>query len=99
MITGPAVTWSSSADAIATVDQAGLGSAVAFGTATIQATAAGVAAQVVADSPEAAKLLAQASDDLRRSLEARDVNLISLEVSTSTGPPIPVLSTLAVAAS
>jgi flagellar hook-length control protein FliK len=50
----------------------------------LQATSAGVAAQVVADSPEAAKLLAQASDDLRRSLEARDVNLISLEVSTSS---------------
>jgi hypothetical protein len=28
-------------------------------------------------------MLAQAGDDLRRSLEARDVNLISLEVSTS----------------
>ena len=50
----------------------------------LQSTAAGVAAQVVADSPEAAKLLAQATDDLRRSLEARDVNLISLEVSTSS---------------
>jgi flagellar hook-length control protein FliK len=49
----------------------------------LQATAGGVAAQVVADSPEAAKLLAQAGDDLRRALEARDVTLISLEVSTS----------------
>jgi flagellar hook-length control protein FliK len=49
----------------------------------LQATAAGVAAQVVADSPEAARLLAQAGDDLRRALEARDVTLISLEVSTS----------------
>jgi flagellar hook-length control protein FliK len=49
----------------------------------LQTTAAGVAAQVVADSPEAAKLLAQASDDLRRALEARDVTLLSLEVSTS----------------
>ena len=49
----------------------------------LQASAAGVAAQVVADSPEAAKLLAQAADDLRRALEARDVTLISLEVSTT----------------
>jgi flagellar hook-length control protein FliK len=50
----------------------------------LQASAAGVAAQVVADSPEAAKLLAQASDDLRRALEAREVTLISLEVSTTS---------------
>jgi flagellar hook-length control protein FliK len=49
----------------------------------LQTTAAGVAAQVVADSPEAARLLAQAGDDLRRALEARDVTLLSLEVSTS----------------
>jgi Flagellar hook-length control protein FliK len=49
----------------------------------LQTTAGGVAAQVVADSPEAAKLLAQAGDDLRRALEARDVTLLSLEVSTS----------------
>jgi flagellar hook-length control protein FliK len=50
----------------------------------LQSTAAGVAAQVGADSPEAARLLAQAGDDLRRALEARDVNLVSLEVSTSS---------------
>jgi hypothetical protein len=50
----------------------------------LQATAAGIAAQVVADSPEAARLLAQAGDDLRRALEAREVTLISLEVSTSS---------------
>jgi hypothetical protein len=50
----------------------------------LQSTAAGVAAQVVADSPEAARLLAQAGDDLRRALEARDVTLVSLEVSTSS---------------
>jgi Meckel syndrome type 1 protein len=50
----------------------------------LQATAGGVAAQVVADSPEAARMLAQAGDDLRRALEARDVTLISLEVSTSS---------------
>ena len=50
----------------------------------LQSTAAGITAQVVADSPEAARLLAQAGDDLRRALEARDVNLVSLEVSTSS---------------
>jgi flagellar hook-length control protein FliK len=50
----------------------------------LQATSAGIAAQVVADSPEAARLLAQAGDDLRRALEARDVTLLSLEVSTSS---------------
>ena len=49
----------------------------------LQASAAGIAAQVIADSPEAAKLLAQAGDDLRRALEAREVTLISLEVSTT----------------
>jgi len=50
----------------------------------LQSTPAGVAAQVIADSPEAARLLTQAGDDLRRALEARDVTLVSLEVSTST---------------
>jgi flagellar hook-length control protein FliK len=49
----------------------------------LQSSAAGIAAQVLADSPEAARLLAQAGDDLRRALEARDVTLLSLEVSTS----------------
>ena len=49
----------------------------------LQSSPAGVTAHLVADSPEAARLLAQAGDDLRRSLEARDVNLLSLEVSTS----------------
>ena len=37
-----------------------------------------------ADSPEAAKMLSHDADDLRRSLEARDVNLLSLDVSTSS---------------
>jgi flagellar hook-length control protein FliK len=49
----------------------------------LQSSPQGVSAQLVADSPEAARLLAQAGDDLRRSLEARDVHLLSLEVSTS----------------
>ena len=40
-------------------------------------------AQVVADSPEAARLLQQAADDLRRSLERQDVTLLSLDVSTA----------------
>ena len=42
----------------------------------------GVTAHLVADSPEAAKLLTQAADDLRRDLADRDVNLLSLDVST-----------------
>jgi hypothetical protein len=42
----------------------------------------GITAHLVADSPEAAKLLTQASDDLRRDLASRDVNLLSLDVST-----------------
>jgi flagellar hook-length control protein FliK len=46
-------------------------------------TAAGVAAQVVADSPQAARLLQQASDELRRSLASQNVELLSLDVSTS----------------
>ncbi len=49
----------------------------------LQSTPQGVAAQLVADSPEAARMLAQAGDDLRRQLEARDVTLLSLDVATS----------------
>jgi flagellar hook-length control protein FliK len=51
----------------------------------LHSTADGVAAKLVADSPEAAKMLDQARDDLKRSLEERNVNLLSLEVSTSNG--------------
>jgi len=43
VITGPAVSWSSSAEAAGTIDAAGLATAVAAGDATITATAAGVA--------------------------------------------------------
>jgi hypothetical protein len=49
----------------------------------LQTSAAGVTAQVIADSPEAARLLHQAADDLRRSLERHDVTLLSLDVSTT----------------
>jgi hypothetical protein len=49
----------------------------------LQSSAAGVTAQVIADSPEAARLLQQAADDLRRSLERQDVTLLSLDVSTA----------------
>jgi flagellar hook-length control protein FliK len=49
----------------------------------LHSTAAGITAHLVADSPEAAKLLSQAGDELRRNLEQRDVNLLSLEVSTT----------------
>ena len=47
------------------------------------ASSAGVTAHVVADSPEAARLLQQAGDDLRRSLADKNVELLSLDVSTS----------------
>jgi flagellar hook-length control protein FliK len=47
------------------------------------ASSAGVTAHVVADSPEAARLLQQAGDDLRRSLADSNVELLSLDVSTS----------------
>jgi flagellar hook-length control protein FliK len=50
----------------------------------LRTTHDGVVAHLVADSPEAAKMLSQAADDLRRSLESRDVNLLSLDVSTSS---------------
>ena len=49
----------------------------------LQTSPLGVTAQLVADSPEAARMLSQASDDLRRQLEAHDVTLLSLDVSTS----------------
>jgi flagellar hook-length control protein FliK len=49
----------------------------------LRATADGVAAQLVADSPEAARMLSQAGDDLRRQLADQNVNLLSLDVSTS----------------
>jgi len=38
---------------------------------------------VIADSPDAARLLHQAADDLRRALERHDVTLLSLDVSTA----------------
>ena len=50
----------------------------------LQHSPEGISAQLVADSPEAAKMLSQAADDLKRSLESRDVNLLSLDVSTSS---------------
>jgi flagellar hook-length control protein FliK len=49
----------------------------------LQSTSGGVTAQVVADSPQAARLLQQASDDLKRSLASQNVQLLSLDVSTS----------------
>jgi hypothetical protein len=50
----------------------------------LQSTPQGVSAQLVADSPEAARMLVQASEDLRRQLSERDVTLLSLDVSTSS---------------
>jgi flagellar hook-length control protein FliK len=49
----------------------------------LSSTPAGVTARLVADSPDAARMLAQAGDELRRALESRDVTLLSLEVATS----------------
>ncbi len=49
----------------------------------LQTSAAGLTAHVIADSPEAARLLSQASEDLRRSLARHDLTLVSLDVSTS----------------
>jgi flagellar hook-length control protein FliK len=51
----------------------------------LQASAGGVIAQVIADSPEAARALQAAAEDLRRALARQDVTLLSLEVSTSGG--------------
>ena len=49
----------------------------------LQVSPAGLAAQVIADSPEAARMLAQATEDLRRSLAGQNVELVSIDVSTS----------------
>jgi len=49
----------------------------------LRSTGDGVHALLVADSPEAARMLAGAGDDLRRQLEDKNVNLLSLDVSTS----------------
>ena len=49
----------------------------------LRSTDAGVHALLVADSPEAARMLASAGDDLKRQLEDKNVNLLSLDVSTS----------------
>jgi flagellar hook-length control protein FliK len=49
----------------------------------LRASADGVRAHLVADSPQAAALLQSAGDDLRRSLAGRDVTLLALEISTA----------------
>lgn len=49
----------------------------------LHSTPAGIHAQLIADSPEAARMLARAGDDLRQQLEDRNVALLSLDVSTS----------------
>ena len=50
----------------------------------LQVGPAGLTAQVIAESPEAARMLQQAGEDLRRSLAGHDVELVSLDVSTSS---------------
>ena len=49
----------------------------------LRSTGDGIHALLVADSPEAARMLASAGDDLKRQLEDKNVNLLSLDVSTS----------------
>jgi flagellar hook-length control protein FliK len=49
----------------------------------LRSTNDGIHALLVADSPEAARMLASAGDDLKRQLEDKNVNLLSLDVSTS----------------
>ena len=49
----------------------------------LRSTDAGLHAMLVADSPEAARMLASAGDDLKRQLEDKNVTLLSLDVSTS----------------
>jgi flagellar hook-length control protein FliK len=49
----------------------------------LRSTDAGLHALLVADSPEAARMLASAGDDLKRQLEDKNVTLLSLDVSTS----------------
>ena len=54
--------------------------------------AAGVTATVMADSPEAARLLQDAASDLRRSLERAGVQVAQLDIGTQTpagGGPAP----------
>jgi flagellar hook-length control protein FliK len=49
----------------------------------LQSSPAGISAHLIADSPEAARLLSQAGDDLKRQLADSDVKLLSLDVSTT----------------
>ncbi len=49
----------------------------------LQTSAAGVTAQVIADSPAATRLLQAAADDLRRQLADSGVTLLGLDVATS----------------
>lgn len=46
----------------------------------LRSSAAGLVANVVADSPEAAQLLHGAADDLRRSLDAQGIELVRLDI-------------------
>jgi flagellar hook-length control protein FliK len=49
----------------------------------LHSTAEGLRAHIVADAAQAAALLGQAGDDLRRSLEQQGVNVLHLDVGTS----------------
>jgi flagellar hook-length control protein FliK len=53
---------------------------------TLRATADGLVARVTADAAQAANLLQQAEQDLRRSLEAAGVRLLQLDIVWNGGP-------------
>ena len=82
VMAGAAVSWSSSAASVATVDDAGLVTAVADGTATITAASGGVsgaAAATVTQAPDSvavspAEALIAASDTARLAAHAFDAN-------------------------
>jgi flagellar hook-length control protein FliK len=48
-------------------------------------TAEGLSARIVAEAPEAARLLGQAAGELRRTLEAQGLNLVRIDVGTAGG--------------
>ena len=49
----------------------------------LRSSSAGLVARVVADSPEAARLLSEAAADLRRTLESQGIEVLRLDVETA----------------
>ncbi|MFP5371621.1 MAG: flagellar hook-length control protein FliK, partial [Actinomycetes bacterium] len=54
---------------------------------SLRATAAGLEARVIAESPEALRVLQEAAGELRRSLEGSGMTLLSLEVAIAGDRP------------